>query len=180
MRRWFGLLLAALAGLASADSDDWLSPAKLGHLVATGSITTVGAGMAHEKLRVDRRRAALYGASAAIVAGGVKELYDWRFGETRRFDLRDIALDAAGAGLGIAASEAAAAGWPRPYHKTAGGIMAATGTTILASTLLAGLSVLALEQQDQRRDWCLPVGFAGVGGLALCVASHFVERANSR
>jgi uncharacterized protein YfiM (DUF2279 family) len=180
MRRLFSLLLAALAGLASADSDDWLSPGKLGHLVATGGITTVGAGMAHEKLRVDRRRAALYGASAALVAGGLKELYDWRWGETRRFDLRDIALDVAGAGLGIASTEAVAAGWLRPRHRTAGKILTATGAAILTSTLLAGVSVLALEEQNQRRDWCLPVGFAGVGGLALCLASHFVERANPR
>ena len=164
-------LLAALLGAASASPSVWLSPAKFGHVVAAGGVTSIGAGMAQGMFHADRHRAELYGASAAIVAGGVKELYDWKFGETRRFDLRDIALNVAGAGLGIAATEVSSAGFAWHNPTTAGEVMAATSQVMLVGTILTGLGVLPWLKEEQREGWCLPVTLVGAGGTLLGAAS---------
>ena len=169
------LLLAVLAGSVSADSGPWLSPAKFGHLAIAGSMTTVGAGAAHEVFRVDYHRAAWYGASAAVAAGGGKELYDWQFGETRRFDLRDIAVNIAGAGLGAASTELTAGGFPWSYPKTAGEVMAASSYVMLAGTLVTSVGVLPWLNEEQRQGWCLPVTLVGAGGALLCAASHLLR-----
>jgi len=169
------LLLAAFVSAGPAASAEWLSPAKFGHLVIAGSMTTVGAGAAHQVFRVDYHRAAWYGASAAVAAGGVKELYDWQFGETRRFDLRDIAVNIAGAGLGAASTELTAGGFPWSYPKTAGEVMAASSYVMLAGTLVTSVGVLPWLHEEQRQGWCLPVTLVGAGGALLCAASHLLR-----
>ncbi len=180
MGRGLAALLAALLSMAPAATGDWLEPIKLGHVAGAGGITTVGAGLAHGVLHADYHRAAWYGASAAVVAGGMKELYDWRLGETRRFDLRDLAIDVAGAGLGIASTEVTASGFPWPHPRPAGEITAATGTLLLAGTLLTSVAALPWVPAEQRRGWCLPVGITGAGGILLLVASYLVDHVKSR
>jgi hypothetical protein len=174
------LVFASLFGSAAAESSVWLSPAKFGHVVAAGGITTIGAGMAQGMLHADRRRAVLYGASAAIVAGGAKEFCDWKFGPTRRFDLRDFALDFAGAGLGVAATEVAAGGFAWRNPTTAGEVMAATSQVMLAGTLVTSLGVLPWLDRERRQDWCLPLGLVGAGGTLLSVASYVVKYFRAR
>jgi hypothetical protein len=110
----------------------------------------------------------------------MKELYDWKLGETRRFDLRDLSVDIAGAGLGIASTEVTASGFAWPHPKTAGEVTAATGAMMLASTLLTSAGVLPWLKEQQRQGWYLPVGLVGAGGLALLAVSYVVEPVRSR
>lgn len=174
------LLLTALLGVASAELDDWLMPIKLSHLAGHAGVTTIGAGVARSLFHVDQQRAAWYGASAAVVAGGVKEFYDWKFGQTRRFDLRDMAVNAAGVGLGFAATELATSRSAWPHLQTAGRTTGATGAVMLAGSLLAGLAVLPWLTEEQRRGWYAPAGLVGAGGLVLlggtCLAEHLKSR----
>jgi hypothetical protein len=165
---------------ASAGIDDWLNPIKLTHLAGEGAMATVGAGVTRGVFRADRHQAAWYGASAAVVVGGMKELYDWRFGDTRRFDLRDMALNVAGAGLGFASTELASSGSAWPHLKTAGQTAGATGAMMLASSLIMGVSVLPWVTEEQRRRWFAPVGLAGAGGLVLLGGTYLAEYLRSR
>ncbi len=174
------LLLTALLGVASADLDDWLMPIKLSHLAGHGGMAAIGAGVARDVLHVDQQRAAWCGVSTALVAGGVKELYDWKFGQTRRFDLRDMALNAAGAGLGFAATEIVSSRSRWPHLQTAGRTAGATGAVLLASSLLTGLGVLPWVTEEQRRGWYAPVGLVGAGGLVLLGGTYLAEHLKSR
>jgi len=174
------LLLAVLLGIASAASGDWLEPVKLGHLTGEGGIATIGAGVARGVFNADRPRAAWYGACAAVVVGGVKELYDWKLGRTRRVDFRDLALDVAGAGIGVASTEVVASRLAWPHLKVAGQTAAATGTMMLASSLLAGAGVIPWIRGEQRHGWYLPVGIIGAGGLALLAGTYLAEHRKSR
>jgi uncharacterized protein YfiM (DUF2279 family) len=187
MRAFPGLAFSCLFAVsvlvlwpASAAADDWLTPIKLSHLVGEGGVATIGAGMARGLMHADHRRAVWYGASAAVVVGGMKELYDWKFGETRRLDLRDLALDVAGAGIGVASTELTASHFVWPHLKTAGETVAATGTMMLASTLLTSVAALPWLKEEQRQGWYLPVGLVGAGGLVLLAGSHLVEYLKSR
>jgi len=166
------LLLALQLSVASSASSDWFGSGKLVHFAAEGGITTVGAGMAQGMFHVGRSRAALYGAATAVVVGGVKELYDWKFGESRRFDLRDFGVDIAGAGLGVVSTHLAARGFPRRHPRNLGETLAATGCVMLASTLATSVGVLPWLREEQRQEWYLPVGLIGAGGVALLGASR--------
>jgi len=174
------LFLVALLGVASAESDDWLMPIKLSHLAGHAGMATIGAGVARGVFQVDHQRAVWYGASVAVVVGGVKELYDWKYGQTRRFDLRDLALDVAGAGLGFAATELVSSRSSWPHLQTAGKTAGATGAVMLASSLLTGLGVLPWVKDEQRQGWYAPVGLVGGGGLVLLTGTYLAEHLKSR
>jgi len=83
-------------------ADRWFASDKLRHF----GISFAATGFAYASLRAlgVERRAALAGAgTASLLAGLGKELYDQRLG--RRFSLRDLAWDVAGAVAGMALAD---------------------------------------------------------------------------
>ena len=100
--KWTVLLSLSLGGPQRGPSDPWIGVDKWKHFVVCSVIQSVGYGLARggqghsASLRV--------GASAVVVVGVGREVYDWRV--KGHFSGKDLVWDALGAGSAAAAIQA--------------------------------------------------------------------------